>query len=33
MERVGFHFHHVDRHKVVELLGVERTSFVNVLEF
>ena len=33
MERAGFHFHHVDRHKVVELLGEERTSYVNVLEF
>jgi hypothetical protein len=33
MERAGFHFHHMDRHKVVELLGEVRTSYVNVLEF
>ena len=33
MERLGFHFHHMDRHRVVELLGEERTSCVNVLEW
>ena len=33
MERTGFHFHHVDRHRVIELLGEERTAYVNVLEW
>ena len=33
IERAGFHFHHIDRHRVLELLGEERTSYVNVLEY
>lgn len=33
MERAGFSYHHTDRHRILELLGEERTSYVNVLEW
>lgn len=33
MERAGFTFHHIDRHRVLELLGEERTSYVCLLEY
>ncbi len=32
IRRAGFSLSHVDRHRVVELLGEERTTYVNVLD-